>query len=527
MLALPSVSSTPKTTVETNGYYEFLKFNDDETITFDELITYCNRNRVDARLQWLYKRTIWEIDIEPPKDLVVPFLLVSKTKNSHEAQSLQTKFNYHINGPELEEAILLGYRILKIHKIISFHILCDIFSDYVVEGYRRKRDGKEPVIIQTSKNFLNFLTGKFGERDLPPNDIFVPFVNASDFNLTNEEFKSVFAKETKKISTKAIPDFTKPLQVIFNQNGLSSGITYSPVEPQREYTKFPLQLTTFILSHSKVFMSKITREMDLYRSTTDTVNYSDTDSVIVHKSRFDKLASIKNSDGNSKYIGPELGQLKDELTGKLVRLFVLAPKTYFLIYIYYNSKNKNDPLNLTLQCKMKCKGIPHSSENYPFFDDNCYDLSPSEIEELVYDYKSFKIQGENYVYKVELKRPNPLDEKKEEKNVCFIAFKNTEELNIHPSKRDESWWSNVLFFKKRITLDMIEGVMNESLVVECIYRSFDRNMIPKQNKPVNILSRHKIRKLVSEFWWNKGVRQFQGAESMHGEIAFPVGYSFN
>jgi hypothetical protein len=95
-----------------------------------------------------------------------------------------------------------------------------------------------------------------------------------------------------------------------------------------------------------------------------TMFYTDTDSMIITKSTFDKLKAFKGG----KYVGTKLGQLEDEFPNDyLVSARFLAPKTYCLALLKKNFKNDN----YQLAFKVRCKGIPHRGDVFvPNYNEN-------------------------------------------------------------------------------------------------------------------------------------------------------------
>src|SRR5208282_2231819 len=89
----------------------------------------------------------------------------------------------------------------------------------------------------------------------------------------------------------------------------------------------PIFLSMFILAYSRRHMSKILRSVGGYSSPSDTLFYTDTDSLIVRKSTFTKLMNYKGG----KFMGHALGQLEDEFPNDhIVSARFLSPKTYCL-----------------------------------------------------------------------------------------------------------------------------------------------------------------------------------------------------
>jgi hypothetical protein len=106
----------------------------------------------------------------------------------------------------------------------------------------------------------------------------------------------------------------------------------------------PIHLGVFLLGISRVIMSEYYTKFNAYKTATNTIDYGDTDSMIVSTEIYMSLKSTLPS-----LFGKGLGQLDDELKGGLIiHAYYPAPKVYFLEYV----------LNGELRWKIRAKGIP-------------------------------------------------------------------------------------------------------------------------------------------------------------------------
>lgn len=311
----------------------------------------------------MWKKRIVQVDVSCPNDLMVPFLM-DRGEDKQTKQDLLDKKGVWYTGVELRHAVLtLGYRVTKIYQYYQWTMVKDIFTDFVTTEYADKQAApKDTPIYTTKKNTLNGCTGKFAQvsksfrtRIFLPEDT-IPKMEIEQMTAirddTNGECLGWFVKESQK----------------------------------NEYSKFPIQLSVFILAYSKIIMSNMMHSLGLQKEEKDGVMYGDTDSLIFHqqfwpteKAHLDNLwiqiegqmipwrphppfirASERFIYKEGRYVkiweGTELSQAKQEVDGKIIGIVVLGPKNYVVIFIC----NKT----LKIMAKARCKSIPHTLKDY-------------------------------------------------------------------------------------------------------------------------------------------------------------------
>lgn len=286
---------------------------------------------------------IWfaEVDIDPPDDIITPFLL-ERHKDGSVIYSLLPKRHAVYTACEIREALLIGYTVKAIYSYVTFHSRGPIFRSYVDECFAVKKAAeKGSVTYQAAKLYMNALSGKMGQR--PISDEWTYVTNSVELG--------------EIMSKKNVTDFQ---YIMFNEPGIidasegeSSNLSKRPsaiaVKSEIAYPKptKPVQLGCLILGQSRVWMSRIFRTVNAYRDPNHAFFYTDTDSMHVRSATRDLMMKSSN------LLGKDLGQLSDELDGgKIVRAIYLAPKTYILEYISATKPHR-------YYWRVRCKGVPH------------------------------------------------------------------------------------------------------------------------------------------------------------------------
>jgi hypothetical protein len=253
---------------------------------------------------------------------------MERTADGEVTQTLHDKKETWWTGPELWEARKLGYTITRIHELFVWTEAESIFDDFVQAAYKTKAGvGSTHPLYGISKSKMNSLTGKFGQK------------------FTDEGL--IFVRDQSELNG---VDFYNLTEVVDKDGRVLGFIASTKIET--ETACYPVQLTCFILGHSRCYMSRVLRNMNATTDPTKSPFYSDTDSWIVKIAEMNALPK--------KRVGKALGQLKSEVDGKIIYFCALAPKTYVIIFV--------DEKTFEVKCRVRCKGIPHPGDDYDAFD---------------------------------------------------------------------------------------------------------------------------------------------------------------
>lgn len=284
---------------------------------------------------WLL-RTCFCVDVTCPKDLMTSFLMERDSKGNI-VHDLHDKVKQWYWGCEIEEAIVLGYVVTKIHEMKTFSNRDYIFKDYVSKCWQgRQRTLKGSAQNLCFKFAMNSLTGKFGQRSFD--------TNRAIYSTDHEPSKKMEQNFQEMLSR--VVDF----QPIFTAEGYNSAIMLD-IENEQKGPRYPIYLSAQILAYARVHMSKIMRAGQCYRHWCRAIYYTDTDSLLMPSECLPDLEK-------AGFIGDELGQLKCDLTdstdpqtfARIVRGIWSATKgPYSLLYVKPGDGN--------LWEKVRVKGI--------------------------------------------------------------------------------------------------------------------------------------------------------------------------
>lgn len=395
------------------------------------MIEQLNRNTKESKEFW--RRTAAQISVTPPDNLMIPFLM--ERIDGVVEQTLFPKVETWYTGPEIREAVKQGYKITDIHNYIEWEFAEEIFTEYILNAYKAKSNSpKDTPIYTCNKSAMNDLSGKFAQKG-------------------SKEIIHII-RDIDALNGKKISQMTR----IDNMEG--DPLVWIAKEPTTsDYSDYPIQLNSFILGKSKVLMARILRKANLLTEEEEGVVYQDTDSYIIHNNSFQKIPP--------KYIATEkleLGALKKELEGKIIKVLCIAPKTYMIVFINHET--------LEIQAKIRCKGIPHISIDYPAF-------TIQTQEDISHTLKLFNRAALN-------KNEDYVDIQYR----CY-RFKDQDGNIEYLSRIPSQYFEDVLFGRK--ILDVVYGSM---------IKSFEYNSTEGINIQPTIVSR----KLVSEPWWSKKKR---------------------
>lgn len=299
-------------------------------------------------------RHCYQVDIDCPSDAIVAFLM--RKVNDVPVQNLEPLESHWLTGVELFEAIKVGYTLKRIKAKFGWDSLGSVFRKYIGILFKIKEDNKKDkssVMYLVAKLLMNALSGKFGQKivskvtkllsELPedPDKVFKDLIRVH-----NQIIERVDEKQN-----------TSPVGYLF---------TAEKSEESLE-TSLPTHLSVFILAHSRRKMSKMLRYAGGYYDPKRTIMYTDTDSMVVNKTTYEKLKI-------GKFIGGKLGQLEDEFPNEIIIAGrFLAPKVYVLMML----KQLPDSDKAAIAYKVRCKGIPHRGD---VFFGNSYSLDEREFK---------------------------------------------------------------------------------------------------------------------------------------------------
>jgi hypothetical protein len=418
----------------------------------DSILEGLNNLEEKAKAIWMLRAA--EVDVVCPKNLLIPFLM-HRDKEGRSYQTLEDKTRQVYGGPCLWEAVRLGYKITKIHRIIEWSDQMELFTEYVDTFIKQKQAAEQdtPKYV-TAKLGLNALTGKFGQK-----------------RISNQKMV---------ISINDLPTIKDiPLQSfesIINEDGEIVAYLVQKKDEDDLPSPYPIHLSSTILENSKVIMSQLADEMGMYHDERYTAAYSDTDSYIVHQKAFARL-------DQKKWVGKNLGQLKLEVNGKIIGIIVIAPKTYMICYICAET--------LTINLKMRCKGIPHFPRAYDYFFDNQLkgDALEKARKELLHCYN--RVPGtepsEGVVFKKQRYAIIPM-----EKDI------------VDSRDRDQEWMKDIQFIH-RLDWASLEGMITEKIKIDCIYPQMRRKALNHFTTDISIIPDYNTRCVFNQLWWNDEV----------------------
>lgn len=315
------------------GNYTIYDYNDpSHTEKLSELVKIIHKQQLELNIDHrgqhpiveYLEKCIMEVDIICPKDLLIPFLF-SRDKKGVMSQDLLPKYNQVYDGHTIVEALKLGYQIIHIHKTMEFEYTDNPFYRYMDKCFKGKLgEAAGSVLYFLYKLLMNGLTGKMSQKFI------------------NEEWKIIYGDH--EVRDANYRKNIKSFEIIkHSRTGRPVAICLNVLKPEALPTK-PIQLGAFLLGASRVHMSKMYKALNAYYSPSCTIDYGDTDSLIVSTNAY-----IVALEQHPTMFGPQMGQLSDDLAGgKIIRGFYISPKVYFLEY-YRGGK---------LFWKIRAKGVP-------------------------------------------------------------------------------------------------------------------------------------------------------------------------
>jgi hypothetical protein len=288
-----------------------------------------------------FLRSIWTVDITPPKDILIPYLFARE--GGVLKQDLLPKKIQTYTGVDIQEALALGYRIDAIHGLYYFQSLENIFKDYIDMCFKGKqRAPKESAEYFLYKGLMNGLSGKFSQM----------LIWLAHTIMVSASVQKSRGYSPNTQSVKVVKLYDEPIGAFVVYKKLDNEV--------RPF--YPTHITAFITSHARAFMSRVMRELNGYKDPQHTFFYTDTDSLILH---------ARTSHLIAPYVGNDLGKFEDELKGKIVEAVFIGKKTYALTYFTGGPTHE-------MKLKIRCKGIPHLGASLKVTD---YDIEPEWLTE--------------------------------------------------------------------------------------------------------------------------------------------------
>jgi hypothetical protein len=309
-------------------------------------------------------RHCYQVTMDCPQDLIVAFVM--RKENGAPIQNLNPLVKHWITGVELFEAVKIGYKLKTIHCRFGWQSSNHVFKKYIGALFSIKekfKNDKSNIMYLCSKLLMNALSGKFGQKIVCrvtklmselPDDPEKEFENL--LNISNELIEAMDGGKT-----------LEPVGYLFTGEKRTADME----------TNLPTHLSVFILAHSRRKMSKMLRFVNGYKDKDNTLLYTDTDSMVVTQSTYEKLVA-------KGWIGSKLGQLEDEFPRNIiVAARFIAPKVYCLMML---AKLPDSP-KAAVCYKIRCKGIPHRGDvffaNSYELDDREFKVRVAEIDESI------------------------------------------------------------------------------------------------------------------------------------------------
>lgn len=331
----------------------------DALITSETIIERMNQEtRLDKPGLWSSR--LLQVDVTCPTDIYIPFLMRRDAKGNNEQHLLPILKQWYA-GPELIEAILVGYTITKVYAFYTFTHYEPLYEQFIRTNYEARKKHPSGALNLLPKFKMNSLSGKGAQKALEEQEVI--YIGE----------KEMYAPRTKNV--------TETRAIFANEYEDEVLACFAKEQRLVAMTPFCLNATVWILAWSRVHMSRFTRSIDGYRNPKHVPVYGDTDSLfITHETE------LKAPAGS---FGKELGQFKNEMPfAKIVYVIVMAPKTTMKMFVATKYKRngkpgphptshpegrrikdeRGQPILLHGQyeymCQVTCKGIPHYSKPY-------------------------------------------------------------------------------------------------------------------------------------------------------------------
>lgn len=446
-----------------------------------------------------------QVDITCPTDLLIPFLM-RRDEQGRNQQTLLPITRLWYAGPELVEACLLGYKITRIYAYYRFRYFEVLYQSFIEKNYKLREKHPSGAMNLLPKFKMNSASGKGAQRNILM--ISIILIGAEMYAP-----RPATVTETKTIFSNGFYD--QPLACMVQ---CPQTVTTTP---------FCLNATVWILSWSRVHMSRFMREIDGYRNVERSPKYGDTDSLFI--------TAATALCASAYFFGKKLGQFKNEMPScKIIALYTLAPKTYMKVFlatkyqrdgkcgndyekdgtprkqkrISYTShpegrrvKGEKGPIELKGQyekmLQVTCKGIPHYSK--PYRAKGEYEVKGEKAQEVLDNLKG-------------------LEERRRDKKA------NEPRLFDHVHLRDRYHVYEEPGKEPRVfacfTEETFKAVLEKKASFTTVFGVMDRKLTGTNMEAIGIHLDYNSRKLSAEPYWDKGRRE-KGETFM----TFPLGFN--
>ena len=245
------------------------------------------------------KLGLYLVNFSAPKNLLYPYLPRRKKDNGL-AWDLEDGGGVY-TSIDIENAKSMGYTFT-----IKYGYYWKegkyIFKDYLDEFFKAKKSAvKGTPAYMTAKLFLNALYGKMIQK---------PIHTKNSYVKSGDEYRNII---TGNIIT-GIEQVGPKLWYV-------SYISRKEEELEKNVSK-PTQNGAFILSYSRTIMMDYYKQVNPNNKLKEQFYYTDTDAFHVHSSLINRVKLSK-----------DLGGLDDDVGGKIIKAFWIAPKLYAYEYI--------------------------------------------------------------------------------------------------------------------------------------------------------------------------------------------------
>lgn len=108
-------------------------------------------------------RTFFNVDLDADENMLIAFLMRRRKSDNKSEQTLAPLRNHWLTGVELVEAIIVGYKLLKIHVTLEYEFCDYIFKNYIGKVFQVKdanKANKTSAMYQSAKLLMNALSGR-------------------------------------------------------------------------------------------------------------------------------------------------------------------------------------------------------------------------------------------------------------------------------------------------------------------------------------------------------------------------------
>lgn len=280
------------------GKWKYTTFGDNDEEKEIEMLRFIHNTQGEEIAQHMFK-----VDYICPKDLITAFLIARDEKTGKLSHDLTDKVNQWLWGCEIEEAVLLGYKFIRVYEVKTFEKMLPIFKSFVDLCWDgRKKNPKPSLKNEGYKTMMNSLSGKMAQLAHASSSL-IYGVNYTPTEKQNEEFQKMASR---------VQDF----EIVFSDVGNILALILD-VKNENADPRYPVYLSAQILAHSRCIMSRYMRICDSYRNSARAIYYTDTDSLVIP---FICLPALREQN----CIGKEIGQLSCDImepfTGKFAKI---------------------------------------------------------------------------------------------------------------------------------------------------------------------------------------------------------------